>query len=74
MPELLSAETGGQSRRDHLGAATLERIQQDTTTLVLPQERTGEDLIIVDKQREGVTGEVPVRYDGHSLTYVEREG
>ena len=39
MPELLSAETGGQSRRDHLGAATLERIQQDTTTLVLPQER-----------------------------------
>jgi replicative DNA helicase len=35
-------------------------------------EWTGEDEIIIDKQREGVTGVVPVTYDQRSLSYVER--
>lgn len=34
---------------------------------------TGEDEIIIDKQREGMTGKINVRYDDCSLSYVGRE-
>lgn len=35
-------------------------------------EFTGEDEVLIEKQREGVTGPVPVRYDGNLMCYVGR--
>lgn len=55
-------------------------LEQDAHNVLLmfrPKDKstgdwTGEDEIIIDKQREGVTGVVQVRYDEKSLTYVGR--
>ena len=56
-------------------------IEQDAHVIVMPyrpQEKdghyTGEDLIIVGKQREGPTGSVKVRFDSVTLTFQPKEG
>lgn len=56
-------------------------LEQDAHNVILlyrPKDKSngdwsGKDELIVDKQREGMTGIVPVRYDGRTLTYKERE-
>lgn len=58
-------------------SGNLEQDAHNVLLLFRPKDKsngdwTGEDEIIIDKQREGVTGIVPVRYDERSLTYVER--
>lgn len=59
-------------------SGNLEQDAHNVLLLYRPKDKsngdwTGEDEIIIDKQREGVTGTVPVRYDERSLTYVARE-
>lgn len=56
-------------------------IEQDAHVIVMPyrpQEKdghyTGEDLIIIGKQREGPTGSVKVRFDSLTLTFQPKEG
>ena len=56
-------------------------LEQDAHNVLLmfrPKDKstgdwTGEDEIIIDKQREGVTGVVQVRYDEKSLSYIGRQ-
>lgn len=55
-------------------------LEQDAHNVMLiyrPKDKsngdwTGEDEIIIDKQREGMTGSVLVKYDESSLTYIGR--
>lgn len=54
-------------------------IEQDAHVILLPyrpQEKdgryTGEDVIIIGKQREGPTGSIPVRFDSLTLTFQPR--
>jgi len=58
-------------------SGNLEQDAHNVLLLYRPKHRdtgawTGEDEIIIDKQREGVTGIVAVTYDEHSLTYQPR--
>lgn len=58
-------------------SGNLEQDAHNVMLLYRPKDKatgdwTGEDEIIIDKQREGATGMVPVRYDDRSLTYVAR--
>ncbi len=58
-------------------SGNLEQDAHNVLLLFRPKDKsngdwTGEDEIIIDKQREGVTGVVPVKYDDKSLTYIGR--
>lgn len=58
-------------------SGNLEQDAHNVLLLFRPKDKatgewTGEDEIIIDKQREGVTGVVYVTYDEHSLTYKPR--
>ena len=58
-------------------SGNLEQDAHNVLLLYRPKDKvtgawTGEDEIIIDKQREGVTGIVAVTYDEHSLTYQPR--
>jgi replicative DNA helicase len=58
-------------------SGNLEQDAHNVLLLYRPKDKatgdwTGEDEIIIDKQREGVTGVVRVTYDEHSLTYKPR--
>lgn len=59
-------------------SGNLEQDAHNVLLLYRPKDKgngdwTGEDEIIIDKQREGVTGVVPVKYDERSLTYIGRQ-
>lgn len=59
-------------------SGNLEQDAHNVLLLFRPKDKstgdwTGEDEIIIDKQREGVTGVVPVKYDEKSLSYVGRQ-
>jgi replicative DNA helicase len=59
-------------------SGNLEQDAHNVLLLFRPKDKstgdwTGEDEVIIDKQREGVTGIVPVRYDERSLTYIGRQ-
>lgn len=58
-------------------SGNLEQDAHNVLLLYRPKDRetsdwTGEDEIIIDKQREGVTGSVPVAYDDALLRFKER--
>ena len=58
-------------------SGNLEQDAHNVFLLYRPKDKstgdwTGEDEIIIDKQREGMTGIIPVRYDPKLLVYRER--
>lgn len=58
-------------------SGNLEQDAHNVLMLFRPKDKgtsewTGEDEILIEKQREGVTGMVPVRYDDQKLMFVTR--
>jgi replicative DNA helicase len=66
-PTIQDLRESGNLEQDAHNVLLLYRPKDKTTN-----DWTGEDEIIIDKQREGVTGVVRVTYDEHSLTYKPR--
>lgn len=59
-------------------SGNLEQDAHNVLLLYRPKDKsnsswTGEDEVILDKQREGLTGSIPVKYDGESLQYIGRQ-
>lgn len=59
-----------------LGAGAIEQAAHVILLTYMPtdenRQRTGDNLIIVDKQRDGLTGAIPVRFDTLTLTFEEQ--
>jgi replicative DNA helicase len=66
-PTLQDLRESGNLEQDAHNVLMLYRPKDNGTS-----EWTGEDEILIEKQREGVTGVVPVKYDDQKLIYVER--
>jgi len=63
-PTIQDLRESGSLEQDAHNVLLLYRPRDESTSLW-----TGEDEIIVDKQREGLTGSIPVHYDSKTLTY-----
>jgi replicative DNA helicase len=66
-PTLQDLRESGNLEQDAHNVLMLHRPKDKGTA-----EWTGEDEVLIEKQREGVTGVVPVKYDDQKLIYVER--